>query len=125
MKTLRPSRYLVALAILSGALGCSKKDAAGKILPPQAIASTMAAKFADATAEAQGVAKEAVSSLQQNDLDAAFEKFWSLSERGDLTRDQRIAASAAFVSTLKQTAAAAANGDEKARQLLKAYMASK
>ena len=127
MKTPKSLRALTACILIPVAVavaGCGRQIAM-KAMPVEAVAATMDTNFASAPADTQDVEKEAVASLKNNDLPHAFSGFRALSERGDLTHDQRLAASAAFVSTLQQTAAAAANGDAQARQVMKSYMASK
>jgi hypothetical protein len=116
--------FAIAVVAIGFVSGCGRPSAM-KSIPVEVVAATMDTNFASAPADTQDAAKDAVASLRNKDLPHAFSGFRALSERGDLTRDQRMAASAAFASTLQQTATAAAKGDVQARQVLKAYMASK
>ena len=114
-----------ALCLLLAALGCSRKATGPDILPNAAVAASIENNFKSADAEAVAIAKDGVAALQSNDLTSAYENFKTLSDRGGLTREQRMAASAAYVNILKQASAAAEQGDPKAKEIMKAYMMSK
>lgn len=118
-------QLLSTLCLLWAALGCSRQSKEPDILPTAAVTASIENNFKNADAEAIAIAKDGVAALQSNDLTSAYEHFKALSDRGGLTKEQRMAASAAFVNILKEASAAAEQGDPKAKEIMKAYMMSK
>ena len=66
-----------------------------------------------------------VAALQSQDAPKAFVQSQNLTERPDLTPEQRTAAALSRAAALMQLQAAAANGNKAAEDLLQAYRASK
>jgi len=114
------------LVVLIGAAGCSRTSVnSPRALAPEQVAPTLNSAFKDAKPEVKEAANGVVAALQSQDAPKAFVQSQNLTERPDLTPEQRTAAALSRAAALMQLQAAAANGNKAAEDLLQAYRASK
>jgi hypothetical protein len=113
--------FLAAGAVVLLASGCNQRQENTPAVSPAAVEKD----FAAADNQSKELAQGGVTALQNNDLPEALQKFQALTQRQDLTDEQRRTASQAFANTLQQLNQAARNGDTRAQQALKNYMMTK
>ncbi len=111
------------LALLSG---CSRDE----VPPPQAVPiaevpKTLDEAFKNANAESRTVASLVNSALQAQDDPRAFVELQALCADPNLTPEQREAASKAMVSVNAKLLESAANGDQRATEVLNMHRARK
>jgi|SRR5690349_2382011 len=117
---------LPALVVFIGVAGCSRAPVSSpQALAPEQVAPTLNSAFKDAKPEVKEAANGVVSALQSQDAPKAFVQSQNLTERSDLTPEQRTAAALSRAAALMQLQAAAASGNKAAEDLLQAYRASK
>ena len=118
---------LIHTVLVAGALGSNgcQKQAGPPTLTPEEIAPAVQKSFLDAKPDAKALAAELADSIQHKDYPKAFLQSQDLGDRQDLSSDQRQASARAGMLVMQQLAAAAANGDQQAAEILKAYRASK
>lgn len=119
-----PALAAMALAAL-GLVGCGS----GEVKPMETLTAEEAPKkigevFAGAPADARRAATELADSIQSQPADAFF-GFQALSYRSDLTPEQSQVVAQAMLTAREKLAAAAANGDDAARQALEQQAARK
>jgi hypothetical protein len=116
-----PLLLVGALALLAG---CRESQ------PPEPIASsevptTVNSAFNSASPEVRAAAQEAVAALQKDEQSMALEALEALARKGELTPEQREAATKAAVSVRAGIVEAAAKGDAAAKAFLEAQSAKK
>ena len=114
----------VLLAISLAATGC-KKSASPAVLTPEQVPGAVENAFKEASPEIKDLANAVVTSLQNKEEPKAFDALQNLSNRPDLTPEQREAAMRAVIALNFQLAAAAAKGDKSAEEMLEKYRATK
>lgn len=115
--------FLIALLLGAGCSRSSRDPAAG--VPVEQVPATIEAAFNNAPIEAKHQAAEAVAALQSQNDTAAFVQLQNLSERSDLTPEQRKAAFASWMAVNARLQESAAKGNSAAQELLEKHRASK
>jgi hypothetical protein len=112
------------LLSLLAVAGCHKNEPPAALAPEQGPAAVQKA-FEGATLEARSLASGLADSMRDKDFPKALTHLDDLDDRRDLTGDQRLTSVRARLLVMQQLAAAAASGDVRAAEVLKAYRASK
>lgn len=124
-KTIVPVGWSFLTVLLLSA-GCSKSNPnSAAEVPVEQVPATIEAAFNNAPIEAKQQAAEAVTALQSQNDTAAFVRLQNLSERSDLTPEQRKAAFASWMAVNSRLQQSAANGNTAAQELLDKHRASK
>ena len=114
----------VALLLASGT-GCSKSGANQAILDPSKVPETVNNAFSNAPGETKEAAASCVASFQSQHTAAAFSKLRQMSDRHDLTPQQRQAVAKALQTTFLQMQTAAQNGDTAAQATMHNYLSTR
>ena len=123
-----PRQWYAVFALCSMVVwaGCSK--GAGPAPAPVSIEEstpTLESAFQQADPQVQAQANDAAVAMQGQDDAAAFVNLQSLSERPELTPEQRQAAFQAWYAVQQRLQAQATNGNQAAQELLNRYRATK
>lgn len=108
-----------------GACGCSRNAGPPPPLAAEQIPAAMEQAFHQAAAETKEAAGQVVSAVQSKDYPKASAVAQALSERPDLTSDQRLLVARALLTLNGLLQAAQAHGDENAAAALKFHQMTK
>jgi hypothetical protein len=118
--------FTASVLLVLTAAGCgSGNDPAPAVSSPEAAAPALEATFQDASGETKQEMEEAVAAIQSQNDGEAYLHLESLSQKPELTPEQRQAMVEAWMAVNRRLAAAASNGDTAAEELMKRYRASK
>ena len=112
-----------ALGLLA-LVGCNKTAQAPPPIPIQEVPQTLENAFKNSSAETSQAANQAVSAVRAEEPTALVD-LQELSERSDLTQEQRIIAARAMAAYLQKLRETADKGDKKAEEVLEHYRATK
>lgn len=112
------------LLVLTAGCGSGNNPPPAATTPEQAVP-TMEATFEGAPEEARQEVQTAITAIQSQDDTAAYLSLESLSQKKELTPEQRQAMTEAWMAVNRRLAAAASNGNENAEALLNRYRSSK
>lgn len=102
---------------------CSRHTAAA--LDSSKIPEAIQHAFRQSTGEAKEVATQVVTACQNQDFTAVFTNLQLLTQRTDLTAEQRSVAARAMVATMPKLQATAATGDANAQATLHQYISNR
>ena len=116
-------QILACLLIALVLTACSKPSA--EVMAPDQVPGAINQAFGKTAGETKDMAADVVSACQKQDPVAAFTNLQALSQKKDLTPEQRSVAAHAMVAELKQMQTASANGDAAAQAALHQYMSNR
>jgi hypothetical protein len=124
------SGWSVAGGLLGGCVlallgGCGKNTVAEAPLPLGEVPAAVQSAFQQSPEEVRVIAGEVITAMEGREESAAFLNLAELSERPELTPEQRRAVARSLAALQEQVQAAAAKGDKKAEQALEQYRATK
>jgi hypothetical protein len=115
--------FLGALVVIL--CGCKRAGSSAYApLPPEQVPQTMSQAFEQSAASVSAAARPVILAAEARDP-AAILGLHELASRPDLTAEQRKAVQRSMQALLEQARAAAARGDARSDEVMKAYRASK
>ncbi len=115
---------MLELAILFTA--CTKSDNQSlQAMDPSKIPQTVSQAFNQSPDETKQVVAGYVVAFQQQDVPTAFTQLQKVSDRDDLTPQQRAVVAGAMLTTIKQLQVSAQNGNSAAQAALHQYTINK
>lgn len=122
----RTISFVVSLCLLGMVNGCGKSGGEDAPLPTlEEVKPVLEKTFSDANTEVKGQINNVVGYIQNNDPVGALLHLDQLSNRTDLTREQRQAAAEATIAVNVKLQAAAESGDAQAKEILQRRSLSK
>jgi outer membrane murein-binding lipoprotein Lpp len=113
---------LVPIAVSTLALaGCNKHPVASKLATPSELAPALNKAFDSAKPELKSSANSISDSIQSKDFNKVYVESLALGDSKDLNFEQRQTAAQVNASALQELVKAAAQGDARANEFLKAY----
>ncbi len=106
-------------------VGCSKTAQAPPPIPIAEVPQTLENAFKNSSAEANQAANQAVAAVRGDEPATALSDLQELSERSDLSKEQRIVAAQAMAAYLQKLRETADKGDKKSEEVLQQYRATK
>jgi hypothetical protein len=116
---------LLGSGLLSLLGGCGKSTVAEAPLPLGEVPAAVQSAVQQSPEEVRAIAGEVITAMEGREESAAFLNLAELSERPELTPEQRRAVARSLAALQEQVQAAAAKGDKKAEQALEQYRATK
>jgi hypothetical protein len=119
------ARWLACFGALVFAMSCARKPPEEAALPVESVPAVVAEAFQQAAPQARDEAQHAVEALRGGNDASGFEDLQALTQRPDLTPDQRRATARSMLALQEKLRTAAGKGDKQAEEALERYRATK